>query len=579
MGYAVEIELPEDDETPENVRPGYCGAYASHFEACGLSFPLPRFLLEVLAEIKMAFTQITPNFFRQLFAIKRNNGFPGTMILAPRGGRGIIEGIRNKDDRWREKFFVFKINSASVGDFDFERIPREWSDDIGSTRWLSFTPDQIRAACALPPGANRATHVALVAPVRPKRGRGTKRKKEKEVLLDRPDESSEAGSLERARKVQRGEFLLSIEPFGSAPMSPELRGLMETLRRGSTRWLSFTPDRIRAACALPPSANRATPVALVAPVRPKRGRGTKRKKEKEGLLDRPDESSEAGPVSVAIPSGGAREAPDTSASSAGDRALNDEIDSSSHRSRRRVLEEINSVTSGSSSPRLSPPLRASGEGTSRANPGVLPSSVPEAFSWSFAYDSEIPILENPNSLAAIWCKVRAEGCELPSLEHIRERDAYVRMAVANAKAMEASNDYAALMEGRLANFSSKEEIAGHLLTIQQLREMVVVQSDLDSMKEKYRREIEGRDRKARKDLHLARVSLAKEYEGVLDVVKARIEALTEYSEGGFELEAKLERPKDLEVSLDVDYGLASVSDPSLGRLNLPEISGDSVIQD
>ncbi|KAF3519593.1 hypothetical protein DY000_02060377 [Brassica cretica] len=321
------------------------------------------------------------------------------------------------------------------------------------------------------------------------------RKKEKAGLLDRPGESYEAGSLERARKVQRGRVL---RPRSQA-QSP-------------------------------------------------------------GLLARP--------VLVAIPSGGAREAPDTSASSAGDRALNDEIDSSSHRSRRRVLEEINSVTSGSSSPRLFPPLRASGEGTSRVNPGVLPSSVPEAFSWSFAYDSE----------------------------HMRERDAYVRMAVANAKAMEASNDYAALMEGRLENFPSKEEIAGHLLTIQQLRgeldaareaerqreveieelkkklaaveaEKVIVQSDLDSMKEKYRREIEGWDRKARKDLHLARVSLAKAYEGVLAVIKgkleqkkketaakillqetrARIEALTEYSEGGFELEAELEGLKDLEV--------------------------------
>ena len=91
------------------------------------------------------------------------------------------------------------------------------------------------------------------------------------------------------------------------------------------------------------------------------------------------------------------------------------------------------MASGSSSPKLSPPLRASGEGTSQVNPGDLPSSVPEAFSWSFAYDSEIPILENPESLAEIWCKIRAEGCELPSLEHMRERDAYVRMAVANAK--------------------------------------------------------------------------------------------------------------------------------------------------
>lgn len=82
----------------------------------------------------MAFTQMAPNFFRyffaswvrareeglefglgelkQLFAIERNSGFPGTMILAPRAGRSIIDGIPNRDDRWREKFFVFKINLA-----------------------------------------------------------------------------------------------------------------------------------------------------------------------------------------------------------------------------------------------------------------------------------------------------------------------------------------------------------------------------------------------------------------------------------------------------------------------------------
>ncbi|XP_022564366.1 uncharacterized protein LOC111208965 [Brassica napus] len=514
----------------------------------------------------MAFTQMAPNFFRyllaswvraqeeglefglrelkQLFAIKRNNGFSGTMILAPRSGRVIIEGIPNKDDRWREKFFVFKVNPASVGDFDFERIPREWSDDIepfghvpmtpelrglkatlrrGSPRWLAFTHDRIRTAYALPPGVNCATHVALVALVRPKKGRGNKRKKEKEVLLDRPDESSEVGSLEGAQKVQRGPVLRSR----SQAQSP-------------------------------------------------------------GLLSRP--------VSIAIPNGGTRKASDNSASSAGDQALNDEVDSLTHRRRRWVLEEINTVTLGSSSSGLPPPLRVSGEGTSRINSSARLSSVPEASSWAFSYDNEILILENPDSLATIWRKIIAEGCELPSLERMRERDAYVRMAVANAK----------------------EEIAGHLLTIQQLRgelevareverqrkaeieesknklaaakaEKVAIQSDLDSMKEKHRREIEGRDRRVRKDRHLARLSLAQEYDGVLAVVKnkleqkkketaaeirlqearARIEALTEYNEGGFELEAELENLKDLEVSLEVNYGLASVSDPSLSRLDLP----------
>ncbi|KAF3502920.1 hypothetical protein F2Q69_00039895 [Brassica cretica] len=124
----------------------------SHFEDEGLSFTLPCFLLEALAELGMAFAQMVPNFFRyflvswirareeglefgleelkQLFSIKRNSGFPGTMILAPRHDRSIIDGIPSRDDRWREKFFVFKINPASFCDFDFRRIRREWSDGI-----------------------------------------------------------------------------------------------------------------------------------------------------------------------------------------------------------------------------------------------------------------------------------------------------------------------------------------------------------------------------------------------------------------------------------------------------------------
>ena len=64
IDYTVEIEAPEDGETPETVRPGYCGAYTSHFQDGGLSFPLPRFLLEALAELGMAFAQMAPNFWR-----------------------------------------------------------------------------------------------------------------------------------------------------------------------------------------------------------------------------------------------------------------------------------------------------------------------------------------------------------------------------------------------------------------------------------------------------------------------------------------------------------------------------------
>ena len=51
----------------------------------------------------------------------------------------------------------------------------------------------------------------------------------------------------------------------------------------------------------------------------------------------------------------------------------------------------------------------------------------------FSYDDEVPILENPEGLALIWHKIREKRCELPPQDDLRERDAYVPMAVANAK--------------------------------------------------------------------------------------------------------------------------------------------------
>ena len=107
------------------------------------------------------------------------------------------------------------------------------------------------------------------------------------------------------------------------------------------------------------------------------------------------------PVSIAVPVGGARKTPNTSAGSVGDRALNDDIDSSTHRRRRRALEDINSVSSNSPSSGLPLPLRASGEGTSQADPSAHLPDMQETSSWRFPYDNEEPILENPERLALI----------------------------------------------------------------------------------------------------------------------------------------------------------------------------------
>ena len=104
-------------------------------------------------ELGQSFTQVLPNFlrhlitfsvrareeglsfrvgeFRHLVMVKRNTQSPGTLLLSPRPGRHVIEDVPYRDEKWRELFFVFWVDRASVGDFDFSRLPRSWAERIG----------------------------------------------------------------------------------------------------------------------------------------------------------------------------------------------------------------------------------------------------------------------------------------------------------------------------------------------------------------------------------------------------------------------------------------------------------------
>ncbi|KAL0721690.1 hypothetical protein Bca4012_036289 [Brassica carinata] len=479
-----------------------------HFRDGGLSFPLPH--LEALAELRMAFPQMSPNFWpyflttwirvrekdlkfgldelKQLYTRKQNNGFPGMRILALRDGRTIIEGIPNRDTNWRENYFVFKINPASVGDFDFSRIPMDWNDDI-----------------------NR---------------------------------------------------------FGAALMTLELPGMIEVLRRGSPRWLAFTPERIRAAYALPPGQNRTPSVELAVQVCPRVIRRHKTADRQEALNP-----------------------------SVGGRDLEDDVDSSTHRNRHEILGEI-----GLGSSSLGIPPHDPGADPSKAYPAPLSP-------LAFFHAEDMSILEDPERLALVWRKIRSTECKLPSLDRMQARDAYIRMAVANAEctaqAMKPSNEYMDLMEKRLAEFPDKEEIRKHHLTIHQLRTeldsvrlrdernaeeilglnerlmlsergRVALQGNLDLMKRKWKREAENRNALIRKKHRLARSSPSEKYAAVLATVKAK--ALKKKEEVAAEIRLQ-DRLKGKETSCDIDYGLETVSDTSLDRLDLSAVSKESIYQD
>ncbi|XP_013632729.1 PREDICTED: uncharacterized protein LOC106338254 [Brassica oleracea var. oleracea] len=161
----VVLDLAGTNETPETVREGYYGAYLSFFHSCGLTFLIPEPILEVLAGLGLSLTQLLPNFlrhlvaflvkareeglafgvseFRQLVLVKQNKQNPGTFLVSPHPGRHIIEDIPYRDEKWREQFFVLKMDRASMCDFDFSQLPRRWAENIVPSGSSSMS-DEIR---------------------------------------------------------------------------------------------------------------------------------------------------------------------------------------------------------------------------------------------------------------------------------------------------------------------------------------------------------------------------------------------------------------------------------------------------
>ncbi|KAF3550735.1 hypothetical protein DY000_02003404 [Brassica cretica] len=64
----------------------------------------------------------------------------------------------------------------------------------------------------------------------------------------------------------------------------------------------------------------------------------------------------------------------------------------------------------------------------------------------------------PDSVAHLVRHFKLAGCPLPSLRNMTERGAYVKMAVAHAKAMEANNEFAATLEKRLQDVPRSDEL-------------------------------------------------------------------------------------------------------------------------
>ncbi|KAF2596291.1 hypothetical protein F2Q68_00008166 [Brassica cretica] len=105
-----------------------------------------------------------------------------------------------------------------------------------------------------------------------------------------------------------------------------------------------------------------------------------------------------------------------------------------------------------------PPKKAKTNGSDRRL--VVPNDtvVAKPFHWQFSNSKDCPITEDPDSVAHLVWHFKPAGCPLPSMRNMTEREAYVKMVVAHAKAMEANNEFAATIEKCLQDVPRSDKL-------------------------------------------------------------------------------------------------------------------------
>ncbi|KAG7552657.1 hypothetical protein ISN45_Aa06g032540 [Arabidopsis thaliana x Arabidopsis arenosa] len=132
----VKLIAPEPRESPESPPTGHCYAFEIFFSECGLSFPLPGLLVELMHELGIALPQLCPNVVRIVLCLQtlaEENGYritlsdvfhlytmkkgrtPGTFFLSPRSHFRVFGDFPEKDEKWRKSYFFFPVDEFTYG--------------------------------------------------------------------------------------------------------------------------------------------------------------------------------------------------------------------------------------------------------------------------------------------------------------------------------------------------------------------------------------------------------------------------------------------------------------------------------
>ncbi|KAL0733818.1 hypothetical protein Bca4012_010028 [Brassica carinata] len=183
----------------------------------------------------------------------------------------------------------------------------------------------------------------------------------------------------------------------------------------------------------------------------------------------------------------------------------------------------------------------------------------------FSHVKDCPITEDPDSVAHLVRHFKSAGCPLPSLRNMTEHDAYVKMAVAHAKAMEANNEFAATLEKCLKDANATQLAAAEKLWNQTASfeaRLRVIGNERKSALEQVsylEAKIQSSADKHAEDLRRATYEAKK----VLAIMNNNLLAADELS-----------RLREKEIELGAELDVAAVSDFSVGKLDLPQASED-----
>ncbi|KAG7547770.1 hypothetical protein ISN44_As12g029820 [Arabidopsis suecica] len=143
----ISLITPGPTDSPESPPAGHTCAFEIFFSECGLSFPLPGLLVELMHELGIALPQLCPNVVRTVLCLQtlaEENGYritlsdvfhlytvkkgqtPGTFFLSLRSNFKVFGDFPEKDEQWRKSYFFFAVDEFSYGP-NTDYFVREWT--------------------------------------------------------------------------------------------------------------------------------------------------------------------------------------------------------------------------------------------------------------------------------------------------------------------------------------------------------------------------------------------------------------------------------------------------------------------